>query len=114
MGLAAIFIELEAPLQKIRLQNKIDLLQKVTDLRSNLSLAVKEKSPKAKKLFCDYVDTLEEYHLIPKEIEWEMLSASAFVNSVSSTTGTVFENHRKGLIQPHCSKSSLVCPKFQL
>ena len=98
MGIAAIFIELEAPLQKIRLQNKIDLLQKVTDLRSNLSLAVKEKSPKAKKLFCDYVDNLEEYPLIPKDIEWEMLSASALVNSVSSPTVTVFEIHGKGLI----------------
>ena len=87
MAIAAIFIQLEAPHQKIRLQNKIDLLQKVTYLRSNLSLAVKQKSPKAKHLFNDYVNTLEEYLAIPEEIEWEMLSAAAFVNSVSSTTG---------------------------
>ncbi len=30
---------------------------------------------------------LNEYHNIPDEIPWNMLSASAFVNSVSSTTG---------------------------
>ena len=87
MGIAKIFIELEAPEQKIRLQTKANLQQKVQDLRTNLSIAVRERSENAKKLFVNYVETLEEYHALPDEIEWEMLSASAFVNSVSSTTG---------------------------
>ena len=37
--------------------------------------------------FATYKSELERYHAIPDEIEWTMLSASAFVNSVSSSTG---------------------------
>ena len=87
MAIAAIFIELEGPAQRIRLQNKLDLYKTLNEVESNLTKSVRNKSRESKKLFEMYVTILEEYHALPDEIEWEMLSASAFVNSVSSTTG---------------------------
>ena len=65
MGIAAIFIELEGPDQRIRIQNKMDLLEKVKELQTNLTLSVKNKSKDSKKIFVRYVEVLEEYHSLP-------------------------------------------------
>ena len=65
MAIAAIFIELEGPDQRIRIQNKLDLFKKLKELQTNLTESVKSKSKDSKKLYKNWVELLEEYHALP-------------------------------------------------
>ena len=87
MVFAAIFIELEAPAQMLRQKEKTDLQLRLQEVETNLTKLVRLRSKESKSVMAHYVDLLEEFHSMPHEIPWEMLSASAFVNSVSTTTG---------------------------
>ena len=91
MVFAAIFIELEAPAQMLRTKRKSDLEINLKEVQSNLTKLVRLRSTDSKKVMAEYVNLLEEFHSIPDEIPWEMLSASAFVNSVSTTTGIKYK-----------------------
>ena len=87
MVFAAIFIELEAPAQLMRQKDKLDLNTQLKEVESNLTKLIRIRSKDSKKVMAEYVLLLEEFHALPDEIPWEMLSASAFVNSVSTSTG---------------------------
>ena len=87
MVFAAIFIELEAPAQLMRQKEKLDLHTQLKEVESNLTKLIRIRSKDSKKVMAEYVSLLEEFHALPDEIPWEMLSASAFVNSVSTSTG---------------------------
>ena len=86
MAFAAIFVELEAPAQKRRRQDQDSLGIRLDHLEANLTQLLRSKGPSIE-AFEQFRTELTKYHQIPKEITWEMLSASAFINSVSSTTG---------------------------
>ena len=56
-------------------------------LETNLSRLLRQKSEDSLDKFEEYQDRIKAYQTIPEEIQWEMLSASAFVTGVSTTTG---------------------------
>ena len=39
------------------------------------------------RMFATYGEMVRSYHKMAEEIRWDMLSASAFINSVATTTG---------------------------
>jgi hypothetical protein len=85
-----IILQIEEPAQVERELIKTEMWSKVTDMESELFKLVRSKSiskHEISALFKEYTQLITEYHLLPEEIPWEMLSATAFVNSVSSTTG---------------------------
>ena len=92
MVFAAIFIELEAPAQLMRQKQKLDLQVQLKEVESNLTKLIRNRSRDSKKVMAEYVGLLEEFHALPEEIPWEMLSASAFVNSVSTSTGKTYHD----------------------
>lgn len=87
MAFAAIFIELEAPSQLERMKYQQDSLELLHSLETNLSRLLRQKSEDSLDKFEEYQDRIKAYQTIPEEIQWEMLSASAFVTGVSTTTG---------------------------
>ena len=90
MMCAAIFIELEKPSQDERFEVRAVLESEVKTLKRNLTMALKDPNldpAVALKGLKVYRDKLEELSAAPEEIKWDMLAASAFVTSVSSTTG---------------------------
>ena len=76
----------------LRQKEKSDLQFQLQEVETNLTKLVRLRSKDSKKVMAEYVNLLEEFHSIPDEIPWEMLSASAFVNSVSTTTGKIYSN----------------------
>ena len=69
------------------MKNQEDSLESLHSLETNLSRLLRQQSEDSLNKFEEYQIKLKQYQLIPEEIVWEMLSASAFVTSVSSTTG---------------------------
>lgn len=74
-------IQLEEPDQMKRQEEKQTLFLHLTQLEQNMTSRLDEA------IFEQYLKSLKTYHAVPEEIPWNMLSASAYVNSVSSTTG---------------------------
>ena len=81
------FFQLEGPAQLDRLNYQQNSQELLHSLETNLSRLLRQKSEDSLNKFEEYQIKLKQYQLIPEEIEWEMLSASAFVTSVSSCTG---------------------------
>ncbi len=89
MMCAAIFIQLEGPSQKERMAATEALAKLVEECRRNISslLTSGDDEEGSADAMASYGSKLLELTNTEEEIEWEMLSASAFVTSVSSTTG---------------------------
>ena len=79
--------QLEAPSQLERMKYQQDSLELLHSLETNLSRLLRQKSEDSLDKFEEYQDRIKAYQTIPEEIQWEMLSASAFVTGVSTTTG---------------------------
>jgi len=67
------------------------ILTQVVDLRRNLSrlLESDHAGNDVVAMLDRYTQRMTELTHFPEEIKWDMLAASAFVTSVSSTTGKV-------------------------
>ena len=79
--------QLEAPSQLERMKYQQDSRELLHSLETNLSRLLRQKSEDSLDKFEEYQDRIKAYQTIPEEIQWEMLSASAFVTGVSTTTG---------------------------
>ncbi len=108
MMCAAIFIQLEGPAQEERFAVRARLQEEVSILKRNLSYmlgsSVRFNRTSAMAVLRDYSHKLSSLESTRKEIQWDMLSASAFVTSVSSTTG---EDSRLGYANAICVISSV-------
>ena len=79
--------QLEAPSQLERMKYQEESRELLHSLETNLSRLLRQKSEDSLDKFEEYQDRIKAYQTIPEEIQWEMLSASAFVTGVSTTTG---------------------------
>lgn len=76
-----------------RIKYKQDLEEEIARMKANLTQrivrppGIQDHRNPSSALFMEYAEKLKEYHTLPNEIKWDMLSASAFVNSVATTTG---------------------------
>lgn len=76
------------------MQQRKELQDRVSKLYNNLTETIRSvgtdaySMDEAAKLLDDYSEAVPEVNKVPQEIEWNILSAQAFITSVQTTTGS--------------------------